>query len=208
MSNLLAALPMAVVMVAGPQIISAVLLATSDQARRNSVAFLLGVALATTTGVTVAYLAANNVAEPSGESSGNTVIDYLVIVLLLFLLVRVYLKRKETEPPKWMGKLQTATPRYALRLGLLLFLLMPTDIVTMFSVGGYLGRHGNPWWHTLIFVSLTLLLAGAPLIILVLLGKRADTVLPKLRNWMQTNSWIVSEAVIVLFLVISISGLS
>jgi small neutral amino acid transporter SnatA (MarC family) len=47
-SDLLAALPMAIVMVAGPQIISAIFLATSDQARRNSVTFLLGVALATT----------------------------------------------------------------------------------------------------------------------------------------------------------------
>jgi hypothetical protein len=85
---------------------------------------------------------------------------------------------------------------------------MPTDIITMFTVGGHLGRYGNPWWHTLLFVGLTLLLAGAPLLILLLLGKRADVLLPKMRDWMQANSWIVSEAVIVLFLVITISGLN
>lgn len=208
MSELLAALPMAIVMVAGPQIVSAIFLATSDQARRNSVAFLLGVTLATTTGTTIAYLVANGVADTSDESSGNDVIDYVIIAFLLFLLVRVYLKRKETKPPGWMGKLQTATARFSFRLGLLLFLLMPTDIITMFTVGGYLGRHGNPWWHNLLFVGLTLLLAGAPFLILLLLGKRADVLLPRMRDWMQTNSWIVSEAVIVLFLVISISGLS
>jgi hypothetical protein len=78
----------------------------------------------------------------------------------------------------------------------------------MFAVGGYLGRYGNPWWHTLLFVGLTLLLAGAPLLILLLLGTRADVLLPKMRDWMPANSWIVSEAVIVLFLVITISGLS
>jgi threonine/homoserine/homoserine lactone efflux protein len=107
-----------------------------------------------------------------------------------------------------MGKLQSATSRFSFRLGLLLFLLMPTDIITMFTVGGYLGRHGNPWWHTLLFIGLTLLLAGAPLLILLLLGKRAEVLLPRMRDWMQTNSWIVSEAVIVLFLVITISGLN
>jgi hypothetical protein len=32
-------------------------------------------------------------------------------------------------------------------------------------------------------------------------------VLPKMRNWMQTNSWIVSEIVILFFLVMTITGL-
>jgi hypothetical protein len=81
-SDLLAALPMAIVMVAGPQIISAIFLATSDQARRNSVTFLLGVALATTTGTTIAYLTAGSVADPSAESSDNDAIDYAVIAFL------------------------------------------------------------------------------------------------------------------------------
>jgi hypothetical protein len=46
--NLLAILPLAIVMIAGPQIISATLIATSQDARRNSLAFLAGVALAIT----------------------------------------------------------------------------------------------------------------------------------------------------------------
>jgi hypothetical protein len=37
---------MAVVMVAGPQIVSAIFLATSEQARRSSIAYVIGVALA------------------------------------------------------------------------------------------------------------------------------------------------------------------
>jgi small neutral amino acid transporter SnatA (MarC family) len=53
--NLLAILPLAIVMIAGPQIISAILIATSQDARRNSLAFLAGVALAITAGTMVAY---------------------------------------------------------------------------------------------------------------------------------------------------------
>ena len=52
--DLLAILPLAIVMVAGPQIISAILLATSRDARRNSLAFVAGVALAITLGTLVA----------------------------------------------------------------------------------------------------------------------------------------------------------
>jgi small neutral amino acid transporter SnatA (MarC family) len=58
-SDFLTILPMAVVMVAGPQIVSAVFLAISDQARRSSIAYLLGVALAVTIEVTLVYTVAS-----------------------------------------------------------------------------------------------------------------------------------------------------
>jgi threonine/homoserine/homoserine lactone efflux protein len=206
-SDLLTTLPLAVVMIAGPQIVSAIILATSDQARRNSMAFLLGVALATTTGLTIAYAVASSAPKQHERGGGGDAIDYVIIGLLLVLLVRVYLKRKETTPPGWMGRLQTAKPRFSFTLGLLLFLLMPTDIITMITVGTHLGHHGTPWWYTLLFVAATVLLAGLPLIILLLLGQRGGVVLPKMRNWMQTNSWIVSEIVILFFLVMTITGL-
>jgi purine-cytosine permease-like protein len=82
------------------------------------------------------------------------VIDWLVIMLLVALMVRVFARRKNTAPPNWMGRLQTADARLSFRLGLLLFLVMPT----MITVGAYLARHGDPWWHSLPFLLLTLLL--------------------------------------------------
>jgi len=208
--NLLAVLPLAIVMVAGPQIISAILVATSQDARRNSLAFVAGVGLAITVGTMVAYWLTGLVKTSArGESEGTvgTVIDWLVIVLLVVLMVRIFARRKNTDPPKWMGRLQTADARLSFRLGLLLFLVMPTDIITMLTVGAYLARHGDPWWHSLPFLLATLLLAGLPLLVLLLLGRRAQVLLPKLRDWMNTNSWVVSEAVIAFFLVLTISGM-
>jgi hypothetical protein len=84
---------------------------------------------------------------------------------------------------------------------------MPTDVITMFTVGAFLTRHGQPWWHSLPFVGVTLLLVGLPLIDLLLLGKRAEVLLPTVRGWMTSNSWVISEVVIVFFLALSISGL-
>ena len=195
-------------MIAGPQIISATLLATSQEPRRNSLGFIPGVALATTIGVTVLYFVVKAIGDRSdSQRAGNSWIDYALIALLAFLAVHVFLKRKESEPPRWMGRVQTATPRFSLLLGFLLFVAMPTDIVTMFSVASYLVDRGAAWWRGLPFVVLTCLLVATPLLMLLLLGRRAEILLPRIRDWMNANSWVISEIVIVFFLVMAINGL-
>jgi hypothetical protein len=205
-TNFLTILPMAVVMVAGPQIVSAIFLATSEQARRSSIAYVIGVALAVVIGVSLVYTVASvlDVSVSPRDDAAKGPVDYVIIALLLFLMVRVYLRRNDTEPPKWMGKLATATPRFAFKLGFLLFLVMPTDVITMVTVGVYLARQDSPLIYALPFVLLTLLLASIPLLLLLLLGARAETILPKVRAWMNTNSWIISELVIVFFLIMSL----
>jgi hypothetical protein len=40
------------------------------------------------------------------------------------------------------------------------------------------------------------------------LGKRAESVLPKIRDWMNTSSWLVSEIVLVFFLALTINSLA
>jgi hypothetical protein len=103
-----------------------------------------------------------------------------------------------------MSKLQTASPRFALGLGLLMFIAMPTDILTMFTVGGYLSAHGESLASAIPFFVLTALFVGAPLIALLAMGSRAQVTLPKLRDWMSDNSWVVSELVIGFFLVMEL----
>jgi hypothetical protein len=56
------------------------------------------------------------------------------------------------------------------------------------------------------FIALTALLLSTPAILVELLGSRAQVVLPKIRDWMDSNSWIVSEAVLLLFIVIILTG--
>jgi hypothetical protein len=107
-----------------------------------------------------------------------------------------------------MGKLQQAKPRFAFMLGFLLLGVFPTDIVTSVSMGSYLAAHDEPWWHGLGFVFLTLLLLGIPAILLLLMGERGRAMLPRVRDWMNTNSWIIGEGVIALFMVLVISDLA
>ena len=118
----------------------------------------------------------------------------------------VFHGRKKSEPPKWMGKLQTATPRFTFILGLLLLSIFPSHSVTSIAVGVHLANHGEPWWHVLPFVGLALLLLALPAVAVLAVGQRAETLLPKVRNWMDENSWIVSEVVLVFFIAIVLSG--
>ena len=200
-------LPLAFVMIAGPQIISAFFFATSPSWKKISAAYVLGAAVSIALVVGASYLLRQGAGE-SDESSGSglTVTDYVILALLAFAMVHTYLKRGETEPPKWMGKLQSATPKTALVLGFLLLGFFPSDLITSISIGGFLSEHGDPYWHVLPFLFLTLLFLSLPALTVVFLGKRGETLLPKVRDWMNTNSWIVSEVVLVFFIAIVLSG--
>lgn len=202
--SFLSVLPLAVVMVAGPQILSAIFLATSEGWRGNSTAYIVGAALSISAVVAVAFFVGFG-AIGSGQS-GST-LDVVVLVLILVAMVRTYLRRGESEPPKWMGRLETATPRFSFRLGFLLLGFFPTDVITSVTVGSYLAAHGSPLTDAIPFVVLTLLLLALPSLAVVVLGDRAEAALPKIRDWMDANSWVVSEAVLLFFVAIILNGL-
>jgi hypothetical protein len=86
--------------------------------------------------------------------------------------------------------------------------VFPTDILTSVAVGSYLSAHSEPWWRGTPFIGLTLLLLGLPALILLAFGSRAEAFLPKTREWMTTNSWIVNEIVLMFFVAIVISNLA
>jgi hypothetical protein len=208
--NFLSILPLAFVMVAGPQIISAIFLATSDDWRRNCTAYVLGAALSITAMVTITYFIAKGLkssASSSNKGSTKNGIDIAIIVLLAIAAVYVFLKKRDADPPKWMGKLEGASPKFSFTLGFLLLGVFPTDIITSSSVGLRLGGHSDPWTDSLPFIGLTLLFLAAPGLLRLAFGRRAEVFLPKARDWMNTNSWIVSEVVIVFFIALEASNL-
>ncbi|WP_029601825.1 GAP family protein [Halococcus hamelinensis] len=202
--SLLTILPLAIVMIAGPQLLSAIFLATSENWRRNSASFVVGATLSITLIVTVAYFFGSSV---TGGESSHMGLQIIVLLLLFFAMVSVYLGREKAEPPKWMGKLQSANSRSSFKIGFLLLGVFPTDILTSAAVGSYLSANGLPLRDSIGFVSCTVLLLALPSIAVLALGKRAEAFLPKVRDWMNTNSWIVNEAVILLFILLTLNNL-
>jgi Sap-like sulfolipid-1-addressing protein len=197
-------IPLAFVMIAGPQILSAIFLATSENWRRNSAAFTVGAAISVTTVVTLGYVLSRGA---SDQGASNHALDIIILALLLMAGTHTFLTRKTSKPPKWMGKLETAEPKLSFRLGFLLLGVFPTDILTSIAVGGTVARNGDPWWDILPFVAVVLLFVAAPALLLVFLGQRGQKFLPKVRDWMNDNSWIVSEIVIGLFVLLTLNSL-
>lgn len=206
--SLLQVLPLAIVMIAGPQILSPIFLATSEKWRANSAAYVLGASLSISLVVVLAHRLGSSLR--GGALLGTSAKQLLfvaVLVLLLYAAVDTYRKRNVSEPPAWIGKLTAATPRFSFRLGFLLLGFFPTDIVTSVSVGTYLAAAGAPVTDAAGFVLLTLFILSLPALAVVVLGERAEAALPRIRDWMNDNSWIVSEAVIALFFVLTLQNL-
>ena len=205
--DLITVLPLAFVMVAGPQIISAVFFATAERWGRLSAAYVLGAGCSIALVLVAGYVLAG--ALGGGDSDGDSGlrgIDYAIVALLLFAMVHKFRTREQSEPPKWMGRLQGATPALAFALGFMLLGFFPSDLVTGLSVGAHLGNDGDPAWYALPFLLLTLLFLAAPALAVVALGRRGKLVLPRVRDWMNTNSWIVSEIVLGFFVAIVLAG--
>src|SRR5215212_1162291 len=142
----LAILPLAITMMVGPQIMSAIIFVTTPKPLRTSGAFVLGVVIATTVGVIIALAIASllgsnvSLGDPSNQGSTGHIIQYLFVGLLVALAVKNYLRRETVEPPRWLGTLLSADWKRALMTGLLVIWLMPGDIIVMLTVATNLER--------------------------------------------------------------------
>lgn len=204
-------LPLAITMMAGPQIMSAVVFVTTGRAVRVSLAFLSGVLIATVAGVAIAReLAAllGSALQAGGlqSSTFGKAIQIGLIGLLALLALKNYLGRKTVQPPKWLGTLMSATPATGLKTGLLVILAMPSDIVIMLTVGANLEHHKAGFGSALPFIAATLLVAALPLLLYLAFHKKAITAMPAVRDWMNTHSWLVNIIVCGIFITLVATG--
>jgi hypothetical protein len=204
-------LPLAITMMAGPQIMSALIFVTASKPLKLSAAFLAGVTIGPTVGVaitfTLATLLGNSVS--LGDSSDNgslgNIIQYLLVGLLVFLAIKNYVGRETIEPPRWLGALQNATPKTAFTTGLLLLSVFPSDFVILVTVGVNLAQNNASLLAALPFIALTIFIAALPVLFYLLFHRRAQQLMPKVREWMNTHSWLVNIIVYVIFILLILS---
>ena len=207
----LAIIPLAITMNAGPQIMSAIIFITANKPLKLSAAFLAGVAIAVTAGVTITYtlatLLGNSVSlgDPSNNGSLGQIIQYLLVGLLVFLSIKSYVRRETIEPPRWLGTLQNAKPRTAFTTGLLLLSVFPSDFVILVTVGMNLAHNGASLLAAVPFVAATIFIAALPALAYLLFRRRAQRAMPKVREWMNTHSWLVNIIVYVIFILLILS---
>jgi Sap, sulfolipid-1-addressing protein len=204
----LAVLPLAITMNAGPQIMSAIIFVTASKPLRLSAYFLAGVVIAVTVGVTVTYTLASvfgnsiSLGDSSDAGSIGNIIQYLLVGLLVFASIRSYLTRATSEPPRWLGAMQNAKPRTAFLAGLLLLSIFPSDFIILLTVGTNLVQNNTSLLGALPFVAATILIAALPALSYLLFRRRAKEMMPKVRDWMNTNSWLVNIIVYVIFILL------
>jgi hypothetical protein len=198
--------PLAITMMAGPQEMSAIVFVTHDAAVKVSAAFVAGVAVAATVGVLIAVgLAALlggavSLGSSSDRGSAGRVIQAVLVALLVVAALKAYLGRETAEPPKWLGRLQVMDAKGAFRTGLLVILLMPSDIVIMLTVGLNLHQSHSSLSAALPFIALTTLVAALPLLGYLAFRRRARVAMPKVRDWMNAKSWLVNIIVYCIFI--------
>jgi threonine/homoserine/homoserine lactone efflux protein len=84
--------------------------------------------------------------------------------------------------------------------GLLVILLMPSDIAVMLTVGSHLVQHHVGFAGALPFIGATVLIAALPLLVLVLFHKRAGRAMPGIRTWVTDHSRLVNVACCLIFI--------
>src|ERR687890_846151 len=167
--------------------------------------------LAITVGVTFTYTLATVLGNSMslGHSSDNgslgNIIQYVLVGLLVFLSIRSYLGRETSEPPRWLGALQNAKPRTAFMAGLLLLSVFPSDLVILVTVGVNLAQNNSSLLGAVPFVVATILIAALPVLSYLLFHRRAVRAMPKVRDWMNTHSWLVNIIVYVIFILLILS---
>jgi len=192
-------LPLALIMVMGPQILTSIFLVTSREPVKNSLAMLVGAALAVCASVLIWYGLVNVLDIKGREGSGASTADYVVAGLLVLLAIHVFRGRGTAKVPKWMTALQEAEPRRAFTLGFVLILLMPTDIIAVIATVNYLHGHHFGQVHAWTLLAATVGLLSIPLIAYLLLGRRAREAMPGVREWLTSHAWLVNLIVIVYF---------
>ena len=205
-------LPLSITMLAGPQIISAIIFTTAPRPYRLSGAFLAGVVIAAAAGTAAAYGLASlldlkgGLGHSSDRTSTGRVIQYVLIALLAALAVKNYAGRRTAEPPKWLGALLGASILRALSTGLLLILLMPSDLLIMLTVGIDLRAHGSGLLGALPFLGAVLLIGALPLLAFTLFHPWTKDAMPKVRDWLNSHSWLVNIFCCVIFILIILGG--
>ncbi|MGH8982715.1 MAG: GAP family protein, partial [Acidimicrobiia bacterium] len=143
---------------------------------------------------------AGSLGDSSDNSSAGTIIQILLVVLLALAALKNYLGRNTAEPPKWLRSLMAADPKKALRIGLLVILLMPSDILIMLTVGMNLEHNDDSLIGALPFIGATILVAALPLLTFLLFHRRAERAMPTVRDWTNSHSWLVNIIVCGIFI--------
>jgi hypothetical protein len=202
-------IPMAIIMMLGPQILSAMFILTGKNRVRASLAYIISIFCAASLGTLALMFLIDifNLGAPSDSDPSTlvTVIKYAVVALLAFGIYKNYRDRDKKITPKWMKVIMAGKAKDNFKLGFFLVYVAPTDLTVMFSVAFYLKINNNDFLDALPFLLTTAFIAALPLLISLIFRKKSEIFLPKANAWLTENSWMVQVFVLALFIYLILS---
>lgn len=206
-------LPTAVgVMLSPLPIVGVILMLLSTKAKVNGPMFLIGwlAGLAIVVGGVVAFVDPDRLNQSSGGPSTLSGVLHLVLGVLLLLLAVKQLKGRpkkgqDPEMPKWMAKMQDASPVFAFGMGAFLSGLNPKnlifDVAAAASIVAADLSSSQQIVAVVVFMILASLTIGIPVIWYLVAGESAKAKLDTLRGYLVQYNWVI---MCVLFLVLGV----
>jgi threonine/homoserine/homoserine lactone efflux protein len=207
--------PLAIAIAASPfTIIPAILLLFTARARATSLTFLAAWLVALAVGVTAFVLLASAI---EGFEETPTWVSWTRIVLgaaLIVLGIRQWLARRTLKPtPAWMQRIESATPRKAVRLAVVLAYANPKVLLLTAAAGLSIGAAdldtGSTALAIALFTGVAAISVAVPVLLYAVLGERMLGPLTRVRDWLERNNAVVMSIVItVIGVMVLVEGLS
>jgi len=207
--------PLAIAIAASPfTIIPAILLLFTPRARTTSLAFLAAWLVALAVGATAFVLLASAI---EGYEEVPTWLSWTRIVLgaaLIVLGIRQWLARRTPKPsPAWMQRIESATPRRAVRIAVVLAYANPKVLLLTAAAGLSIGAAeldaGGTAVALAVFTGVAAISVAVPVLLYAVRGERMLGPLTRVRDWLERNNAVVMSIVVtVIGVMVLAEGLS
>ncbi len=195
-------LPLAIGVALSPvAIIAVVLMLTTEKARLNGPAFVLGwlIGLAVVGGIVLAIAGPGDASSSGAPATWVSWLKIVLGVLLLLVALRQFRSRPRGEEqatlPKWMGAVDKFKPGTALGAGALLTALNPKNLLLTVGGAATIAQTGISGAQQAIayavFAVLGTIGVAIPVGIYFVMGKRSADLLGKLKDWMGQHNAVI-----------------
>ncbi len=181
-------------------IVGLILILLSDQARKNSICYMLGWILGNAAVFTIAMLCMRAGAAAQGDPSAlGRIIALALGALLILFAVKEFLGRpkagEEAKTPKWFDKMSRIRPLGAAGFGAFLSALNPKNMLLSISAGAAVGALNASAAHEFAAALAYTLIASCSIIVptaaFLIAGRRLDSALDAMRVWLVQNNAVI-----------------